>query len=47
MADFFERCAADPSAWDRVSQEGLARIRAHYTWEIYANRLLTLSSVYR
>lgn len=21
--------------------------RAHYTWEIYANRLLTLSSVYR
>jgi sucrose synthase len=47
MADFFERAAADPSYWRRVSDAGLARIRERYTWEIYANRLLTLSSVYR
>ncbi|GBF98480.1 sucrose synthase [Raphidocelis subcapitata] len=46
MADFFERCQEHPGQWDRISEAGLARIRAHYTWEIYAGRLLTLSSVY-
>lgn len=46
MADFFERCAADPAYWSRLSDGGLARIAASYTWELYAGRLLTLSSVY-
>lgn len=46
MAEFFEKCSSDPAYWCRVSEAGLERIKAHYTWEIYANRLLTLSSVY-
>ena len=47
MADFFERCAAAPgSYWKALSDGGLARVAARYTWEIYASRLLTLSSVY-
>jgi sucrose synthase len=46
MADFFDHCAADPSFWERISRAGLDRIYSRYTWDIYARRLLTLSSVY-
>eukprot|EP00879_Flechtneria_rotunda_P003731 GHRR01003969.1.p1 GENE.GHRR01003969.1~~GHRR01003969.1.p1 ORF type:complete len:403 (+),score=134.37 GHRR01003969.1:1581-2789(+) len=46
MADFFERCTKDPTFWGRISNSGLERIYSRYTWEIYAKRLLTLSSVY-
>lgn len=46
MADFFDRVAADPSYWDKISKAGLERIYSRYTWEIYARRLLDLSSVY-
>ncbi|KAK9843685.1 hypothetical protein WJX81_002259 [Elliptochloris bilobata] len=45
MADFFE-AAGDGSAWDKISRAGLERIRSRYTWEIYAERLMTLSRVY-
>lgn len=46
MANFFERCAREPSYWDKISAAGLDRIYSRYTWEIYARRLLDLSSVY-
>jgi sucrose synthase len=26
MADFFERCKADPDHWNRISKQGLERI---------------------
>lgn len=46
MADFFEACAKDPNVWTCISDAGLKRIASRYTWDIYAKRLLTLSSVY-
>ena len=46
MAAFFEACRDRPEEWDRVSKAGLERIFSRYTWEIYANRLMTLSQVY-
>eukprot|EP00775_Hariotina_reticulata_P011337 gene11337-11486_t len=46
MANFFERCTTDLTYWQRISEGGLERIYSRYTWEIYAKRLLTLSSVY-
>lgn len=46
IADFFERCAASPDEWQRVSNEGLARVAAKYTWEKYAERVMTLSRIY-
>ncbi|WIA12982.1 hypothetical protein OEZ85_006594 [Tetradesmus obliquus] len=46
IADFFDKCAKDPGYWQRISKGGLERIYSRYTWEIYAKRLLTLSSVY-
>jgi len=46
MADFFRRAEEDPSVWDTISRNGLARVEERYTWKLYARRLLTLSRVY-
>lgn len=46
IADFLERCAANPEEWNRISNEGLARVEAKYTWEKYAERVMTLSRIY-
>jgi sucrose synthase len=46
MADFFEDAVKDRTRWDEISQGALERIRTTYTWEIYAQRLMTLSRVY-
>ncbi|TQD68939.1 hypothetical protein C1H46_045528 [Malus baccata] len=46
LVDFFEKNKADPSHWDKISQGGLQRIYEKYTWQIYSERLLTLTGVY-
>lgn len=46
LADFFEKCKEDPTHWDNISLAGLQRINEKYTWQIYSQRLLTLSGVY-
>ncbi|RDY02088.1 Sucrose synthase, partial [Mucuna pruriens] len=46
LVDFFEKSKADPSHWDKISQGGLKRIHEKYTWQIYSDRLLTLTGVY-
>lgn len=46
MADFFEKCESTPEEWNRVSTEALARVAAKYTWERYAERVMTLSRIY-
>nr|QRY06398.1 sucrose synthase 03 [Brassica juncea] len=46
LADFFTKCKEDPSHWDQISKGGLQRIEEKYTWQIYSQRLLTLTGVY-
>ncbi|KAG7559532.1 Glycosyl transferase family 1 [Arabidopsis thaliana x Arabidopsis arenosa] len=46
LADFFTKCKHDPSHWDQISLGGLERIQEKYTWQIYSERLLTLTGVY-
>lgn len=46
LVGFFEKCTKDPSHWDQISQGGLKRIYEKYTWQIYSERLLTLTGVY-
>ena len=47
MEDFFEAAAKDTSAWDKMSEASLQRIKEKYTWALYADRLMTLTRVYR
>ncbi|OMO86375.1 Sucrose synthase [Corchorus olitorius] len=46
LADFFEKCKSDPTYWDKISHGGLKRIEEKYTWQIYSQRLMTLTAVY-
>jgi len=46
IADFLQQCAADPARWQRISEGALARVAARYTWQLYAERMMTLSRIY-
>jgi sucrose synthase len=46
MARFFARCQANPQHWDDISQGGLRRVHERYTWDLYAERMMTLSRIY-
>jgi sucrose synthase len=46
MAGFFHRCQADPDHWSSISRAAIERVRSRYTWEIHAERMLTLSCIY-
>jgi len=46
IADFFERCSARPEHWLEISQGALQRVKLGYTWELYAQRMMTLARVY-
>ena len=46
MAGFFATCRGTPDHWQRISEGGLERIAAVYTWDLYAKRMLTLSRIY-
>ncbi|HEY8118665.1 MAG TPA: sucrose synthase [Methylophilaceae bacterium] len=46
IADFLARCSANSEEWKRISDGALARVAANYTWERYAERVMTLSRIY-
>lgn len=46
IADFFEKCLADPNHWQRISEGAQRRVEERYTWKRYAKRLLTLTCIY-
>lgn len=43
---FFARAQAEPGYWKRIADAGIRRVRERYTWELYAQRLMTLSRIY-
>lgn len=46
LLGFIERCEQQPGYWEEISNGGLQRVRKRYTWELYAERMMTLSRVY-
>lgn len=46
LTGFLKRCAQDPAHCRAISQGGLERIAARYTWARYAERIMTLSRIY-
>ena len=46
LVDFFKRCEDEPDYWDKIAQGGLARVKARYTWKLYANRMMTFARIY-
>ena len=46
LSDFFARCANEPEYWEEISSGGRERVESHYTWQRYAERIMTLSRIY-
>jgi len=46
IADFLEKCARNRRHWDKVSRAAVKRVKSRYTWELYAQRMMTLARVY-
>jgi sucrose synthase len=46
IAGFFERCADEPAHWEEISQGGIERVLSRYTWQLYAQRMMTLARIY-
>ena len=46
IADFLEKCARNRRHWDKFSRAAVRRVKSRYTWELYAQRMMTLSRVY-
>ncbi len=46
MADFFCKCRQDTQYWTKISEGGIQRVQEHYTWTLYAERMMTLSRIY-
>ena len=46
IAEFLERARRDPGYWEQISRQGIARVRERYTWDLYAERMMTLSRIY-
>ncbi|MEN8139731.1 MAG: sucrose synthase [Thermodesulfobacteriota bacterium] len=46
IADFFARCQHEPEHWYKMSQGAMERVENHYTWELYARRLMSLTCIY-
>jgi len=46
MAEFFEHCAHSPEYWNQISDTAIRRVKDRYTWELYAERMMTLSRIY-
>jgi sucrose synthase len=46
MAEFFLKCREQDGYWEQISNGGLDRVEARYTWKKYAERMMTLSRIY-
>ena len=46
IAEFLETSSKDKTHWEAISNGGIERVRKRYTWEIYAERMMTLSRIY-
>ena len=46
LAEFLHRCREEKAYWKRISDGGLQRVAERYTWQRYADRMMTLSRIY-
>ncbi|MDH4127851.1 MAG: glycosyltransferase, partial [Spirochaetota bacterium] len=46
IANFFIKSKIEPEHWKHISDGGINRVKDRYTWELYAERIMTLSRIY-
>jgi sucrose synthase len=43
---FLAACAGEDGTWERISRGAIERVRQRYTWELYAERMMTFARTY-
>ncbi|MFP4159652.1 MAG: sucrose synthase [Desulfobacterales bacterium] len=43
---FVSECAKDDQKWERISKEGMVRVKEAFTWERYSEKLFSLTKLY-
>ena len=46
ISEFLQRCEDDPGVWQAIADGAIARVRSRYTWQRYAERMMTLARIY-
>ncbi|MDY6899288.1 MAG: sucrose synthase, partial [Cyanobacteriota bacterium] len=46
IEDFIKRYFNDKSHWDFISENGIKRVKEHFTWKLYSERLINLAKIY-
>lgn len=46
VVEFLRRVRKDASHWQKLSEAGIERVRRHFTWQLYSEKLLNLTALY-
>ncbi|MFW5771127.1 MAG: glycosyltransferase, partial [Spirochaetota bacterium] len=46
LENFVMECEKDASYWNNISENGINRVRQHFTWKRYSSRLINLAKLY-
>ena len=46
LQDFADACRKDLNYWQRLSQNGIVRVKEHFNWRLYSQRLVSLTKLY-
>jgi len=46
LEKFVNKCQEDPVFWKRISDNSIERVRSHFTWRLYSERLINLAKLY-
>jgi sucrose synthase len=46
LEGFVEHCKKDVSFWETISENGIKRVRDHFNWKSYSQRMINLAKLY-
>ena len=46
LESFVERCSKDKNYWQTISENGIERVRDHFNWKSYSQRMINLAKLY-
>lgn len=46
LEQFIADCDDDSELWERISKQGIRRVKKHFTWDLYSQKLISLTKLY-
>ena len=46
IESFLDQCRKDDHHWEEISERGIERVREHFNWDTYSQRLINLTKLY-